>query len=111
MAKWWNDSIISKSNFGFGEGKCLGGGTYINGGLIWRTPEIVLDKWNKMLNTNLFSLNSLNNDFDEIEKILGFSDLEDKLIENNESKKLLEIGKLKKIMVSKVPRSINSSKR
>ena len=31
--------IISKSNFGFGEGRCLGGGTYVNGGLMWRTPK------------------------------------------------------------------------
>ena len=44
--------ILSKSSYGFGEGKCLGGGTYINGGLIWRTPKIVLDNWNQKLKTN-----------------------------------------------------------
>ena len=42
----WRNSgfspVLSNSNFGFGEGRCLGGGTYINGGLVWRTPEIGL---------------------------------------------------------------------
>jgi choline dehydrogenase-like flavoprotein len=31
----------------FGEGRCLGGGTVINGGLVWRTPEWVLEDWRK----------------------------------------------------------------
>lgn len=29
----------------FGEGRVLGGGTQVNGGLFWQTPDVVLDKW------------------------------------------------------------------
>ena len=37
-----NESIIS-----YAEGKCVGGSTEINGALMWRTPDDVLDKWSK----------------------------------------------------------------
>jgi choline dehydrogenase-like flavoprotein len=29
----------------YGEGRCVGGSTVINGGMTWRTPERVLDRW------------------------------------------------------------------
>src|SRR5262249_49369007 len=29
----------------FAEGRCVGGSTVINGGMSWRTPEKVLDRW------------------------------------------------------------------
>src|SRR6476619_5073532 len=29
----------------FAEGRCVGGTTVINGGMSWRTPEKVLDRW------------------------------------------------------------------
>ena len=32
---------------GFAEGKCLGGSTVINGGLLWRTPKRILNIWEK----------------------------------------------------------------
>ena len=93
---WRNGGItpvLSKSNYGFGEGKCLGGGTYINGGLIWRTPEIVLQKWNKIYQTNIFEDSNLKKYFDEIENILSIKKQFIHEYENNESLKLIEIGK------------------
>ncbi len=102
--------ILSKSSYGFGEGKCLGGGTYINGGLIWRTPKIVLDNWNQKLKTNKFHIDNLKKYFDEIEKNLDLNLKNDNNIsENKESEKLAEIGKKYKIKVEDVPRSINST--
>lgn len=32
-------------SIGFVEGCCVGGGTVINGGLIWRTPSWILEEW------------------------------------------------------------------
>ena len=101
--------MLSKSNYGFGEGKCLGGGTYINGGLIWRTPEIVLQKWNKIYQTNIFEDSNLKKYFDEIEKILSIKKQFIHEYENNESLKLIEIGKKNNKKVVRVPDSINSS--
>ena len=67
----WRNSgvtpIISKSNFAFGEGMCLGGGTSVNGGLVWRTPEIILKKWNTEFNIKKFSSDNLLKHFEEIE--------------------------------------------
>jgi choline dehydrogenase-like flavoprotein len=31
----------------FAEGRCVGGSTTINGGMCWRTPESVLEKWSR----------------------------------------------------------------
>jgi choline dehydrogenase-like flavoprotein len=31
----------------FAEGKCVGGSTVINGGMCWRTPEHVLERWDR----------------------------------------------------------------
>ena len=37
--------ILGKPTFAFGEGNCVGGGTVINAGLIWRTPPWILEEW------------------------------------------------------------------
>ncbi len=109
---WRNGGItpvISKSNYGYGEGRCLGGGTYINGGLVWRTPDIVLEKWNGLFDTNIFDKKNLDIYFEEIEKKLEINQIINDEYENKESLKLLEIGKKNNIKVAKVPNSINSS--
>ena len=101
--------VISKSKFGFGEGKCLGGGTFINGGLMWTTPDIILDKWNKELNTTIFKKENISLNFDEVTKNLGTENLKNNInIESSDSVKLKEIGEKNKIYVAKVPKSINS---
>lgn len=45
--------ILSQSSFAFAEGRVFGGTTELNGGLFWRTPDKVLDDWQR--NHNLFS--------------------------------------------------------
>ena len=31
----------------FAEGRCVGGSTVINGGMSWRTPDKILDRWSR----------------------------------------------------------------
>ncbi len=37
--------ILGNPNIVFSEGRCVGGSTVINGGMCWRTPEKVLERW------------------------------------------------------------------
>src|SRR5215831_2155540 len=37
--------ILGRPPIFFAEGRCVGGSTVINGGMSWRTPEKVLDRW------------------------------------------------------------------
>ena len=109
----WRNSgfspVLSNSNFGFGEGRCLGGGTYINGGLVWRTPEIVLHDWSKKFNDKIYSYENFKKYFENIEKILEIKNSENINHDNNESLKIQEIAKIKNIKVVNVPKSINST--
>lgn len=68
--------ILGKNTVAFTEGVCVGGGSVINGGLIWRTPEWVLDEWIK--DHQLTNINKL-----QFEKY--FIDIEKKLNVTTES--------------------------
>lgn len=61
--------IFGKPSFAFAEGRCLGGSTYINGGLIWRTPKKILDNWNKNYLQD-YDYKNLEEHFNKIEKRL-----------------------------------------
>lgn len=37
--------IYGRPNIGFAEGRAVGGSTLMNGGMCWRTPEKILQKW------------------------------------------------------------------
>lgn len=39
--------IFGKPNILFQEGRCVGGSTVINGGMAWRTPEPVMERWRR----------------------------------------------------------------
>ncbi len=41
--------------FPFGEARTLGGGTFINGGLIWRTPREILKHWASSIPNSIFA--------------------------------------------------------
>jgi choline dehydrogenase-like flavoprotein len=71
--------VIGSPSFGYGEGMCLGGGTYINGGLIWRTPDSILKKWN-LNQIEGYDYAHLKKHFLKIEKMLNV------VIENNSDK-------------------------
>ena len=50
------------------EGRALGGSTVINGGMTWRTPERVLDQWQKVTGDSSLGPKGLEPLFKEIEK-------------------------------------------
>jgi len=64
--------FLGKPAIGFGEGVALGGSTVINGGLLWRTPEWILDEWQKR-GIEGYTMNHLSPYFDEIERSLNVS--------------------------------------
>jgi choline dehydrogenase-like flavoprotein len=51
----------------FTEGRCVGGGTVINGGLIWRTPPWVLEEWQERHRLHEFSPEALKPCFEAVE--------------------------------------------
>ncbi len=56
-----------------GEGRCLGGSTEINGGLFWRTPEFILEEWEKR-GIEFACKNKLKSLFEELERELRVED-------------------------------------
>jgi len=54
----------------FAEGRCVGGSTVINGGMSWRTPEPVLDRWERGLGLSGFGPRAMEPYFAEAERII-----------------------------------------
>jgi len=115
FSKAWRNSgvtpIIGKPSFGFGEGMCLGGSTYINGGLIWRTPDHVLREWQQKLNTTIYSKDNLNPIFKKIESKLNVKLEQEGEEDNNDSKLLFRMAEKNNIKCVNVPRAVINCKR
>ena len=77
LDKWRNfgaTPIFSKKNIiSYAEGKCVGGSTEINGALMWRTPENILQKWRTEFEIDDLDTNTMNKYFDEYEKEMSVS--------------------------------------
>ena len=89
---WRNGGVTpfwGKPPIGFAEGKCVGGTTVINGGLLWRTPDRILDLWEKKHGLIGYSKSDLDPYFEKIENILnvGFNRNDD---QNQDSKILIK---------------------
>lgn len=67
-----------KPPIAFVEGRCVGGGTTINGGLLWRTPDFVLEDWQKRFGLDGYSYDDLTSHFEKIEKMLQVGYLPEK---------------------------------
>ena len=85
---WRNMGIApfwGKPPIGFAEGKCVGGGTVINGGLLWRTPQRILDIWANEYGVSGYTNDDLKLHFEKIEKILNVSyhKIDDKNIDSD----------------------------
>lgn len=75
-ASWRNSGVTpfwGKPPIGFAEGRCVGGSTVINGGLIWRTPEHILDLWKKYFGFSDNTIDSMIGHYEKIESILDVS--------------------------------------
>ena len=62
--------IFGKPGIIFAEGKCVGGSTVINGGMTWRTPERVLDHWERSVGLDATGPRAMEPYFAEAERIL-----------------------------------------
>lgn len=112
--KYYNNGgatpVFSKPIFPFAEAKVMGGGSEINGGLIWKTPKHILDYW--LLN-NYISKDFYNNaDFlyKKIVKDLNVNYDSSNLKGNNDSLIIENASKKNNILSVDVPKAITNCK-
>lgn len=60
--------IFGIPGIAFAEGKCVGGSTVMNGGMCWRTPEKVLEKWRLEEGIEKIEVSFMERYFEMIEK-------------------------------------------
>ncbi len=63
--------FLGTPTMAFGEGCCVGGGTTINGALLWRTPPWVLDDWEQNHGLKGYTNKKLAAHFDQVERDLN----------------------------------------
>lgn len=59
--------FMGNPSIAFAEGRCVGGTTVINGGLIWRTPDWILEEWSRNHGLHSYSMEHLSRHFATIE--------------------------------------------
>jgi choline dehydrogenase-like flavoprotein len=102
--------IFGKPSFAFAEGRCLGGSTYINGGLIWRTPKKILNNWNDS-HLDGYNYKNLEEHFVNIEKKLNVITETNDDGFNLDSKIIHESATSKNIKSVYVPRAVKNCQR
>jgi choline dehydrogenase-like flavoprotein len=60
--------ILGRPGIVFAEGRCVGGSTVINGGMCWRTPERVLDRWAREFGLPEIDARAMDPFFAEVER-------------------------------------------
>ena len=109
MLNMWKDAALSPA-FGipsitYAEGKCVGGGTEINSGIIQRVPEEVLNSWSKLPKIDgEYYLKAIHEDYDFIEKKLNASILQDR--RNMHSEMLKKVAGLNSWKIDSLPRAL-----
>jgi choline dehydrogenase-like flavoprotein len=98
--------FLGKPSIAFAEGCCVGGGTVINGGLIWRTPPWVLDEWQNDYGLKGYGQKELEKHFETIEKDLHVVRHELDENENLDSLKLLKASEQLGWKYVMVPRAV-----
>jgi choline dehydrogenase-like flavoprotein len=102
--------FLGKPSIAFAEGCCVGGGTVINGGLIWRTPPWVLDEWRNDHGLIGYSQEDLTKYFETIEKDMHVIRHEIEEKENLDSQKLLRASEQLNWKYVLVPRAVKDCK-
>jgi len=102
--------FLGKPSIAFAEGCCVGGGTVINGGLIWRTPPWVLDEWQNDYGLKGYNQKDLEKHFETIEKDLHVVRHEIEENGNLDSLKLLKASEQLGWKYVMVPRAVKDCK-
>lgn len=98
--------FLGKPSIAFAEGCCVGGGTVINGGLIWRTPLWVLEEWRNDYGLEGYGLEELEKCFETVERDLHVVRHEPEEEENLDSMKLLKASEKLDWKYVMVPRAV-----
>lgn len=98
--------FLGKPSIAFAEGCCVGGGTVINGGLIWRTPEWILDEWQHYYGLKGYSQKDLTKYFETVEEDMHVVRHEREEKENLDSLKLLKASEELNWRYVMVPRAV-----
>ena len=102
MNLWRNNGInLFNGNpiLNYGEGKCVGGSTVINGGVIDNTRYNTLENWDKILNENFFFNNDFSNICKEIKDILvPKNQINDPMLRSASSDILINAAKKKNLL-------------
>ncbi len=98
--------FLGKPSIAFAEGCCVGGGTVINGGLIWRTPPWVLDEWQYDYGLKGYGQTDLGKHFETVEKDMHVVREELEKNENLDSSKLLKASERLAWKYVMVPRAV-----
>lgn len=98
--------FLGKPSIAFAEGCCVGGGTVINGGLIWRTPSWVLDEWENDYGLEGYSNKELTKHFETVERDMHVIQSELDENENIDSLKLLKASEQLGWKYVMVPRAV-----
>lgn len=102
--------FLGKPSIAFAEGCCVGGGTVINGGLIWRTPPWVLDAWQNDYGLKGYGQKDLEKYFETIEKDMHVVREESEENKNLDSQKLLKASEQLGWKYVMVPRAVKECK-
>jgi choline dehydrogenase-like flavoprotein len=111
---YWNGGVVPL--FGpftcpFGEAKVFGGGSIINGALMWNLPKQIQQKWSKLLPNSVFNSSDWNFTEKKINNEFGVSNNHLSYLHGNNASKLLAKEAIKQnINVVQVPRSVKNCK-
>jgi choline dehydrogenase-like flavoprotein len=112
FSHYWNGGIVPL--FGpftcpFGQAKVLGGGTVINGALIWPLPEEVRNDWARLIPGSVFASDTWKKIQDEIFKEFSVNDQHSSYLQGNYASKLLHsVAEKRKLQILPVPRATSN---
>lgn len=112
--KYYNNGgaipVFSSPIFPFAEAKVLGGGSEINGGLIWKTPKHILDYWllNNFISKDLYDI--VDELYEKVSDDLRVNYDSSKLKGNNDSLLIDKAAKRHNLLSVDVPKAISNCK-
>ncbi|KOT81590.1 GMC family oxidoreductase N-terminal domain-containing protein [Streptomyces rimosus] len=63
--------ILGSPVIPYGEGRCVGGSTVVNGGLLWAPPDALLDRWARVMGTTDYRAERLAGHLSTVSERLG----------------------------------------